>query len=138
MTSLDKLFQSLMILWVKNFLRMFKLQRFLNNFDLCPLVLLCFNSKSRDGSISMKPFNSLYVNIMSPRFLLYSSDGKSNALNRSPYEKSLIDFTNFVARRCTLSSILICLINFGLHIAPAVSSNGRTKLLYKVRICLCL
>ena len=110
-----------------------RLHRFLNNFNLCPLVLFWFNSKSKDGSVSIKPFNSLSVKIISPRFLLYSSDGKSNARSLLPYDSSLIVCTNFVARRCTFSSILTCLIRLGLHMAPAVSSNGRTKLLYGVK-----
>ena len=112
---------------------MLRLHRFLNNFNLCPLVLFCFNSKSKDGSVSMKPFNSLNVKIISPRFLLYSSDGKSKALSLLLYDSSLIVFTNFVARRCTLSSILTCLVRLGLRIALAASSNNQTKLLYKVK-----
>ena len=133
MTSIVRLFQSLTILCVKNALRMLRLHLFLNNLHLCPLVLFCFTSKSKDGSVSMKPFNSLNVKTISLRFLLYSSDGKSNACSLLPYDSSLIVFTNFMVRRCKLSSILTCLIRLGLHIVPAVSSNGRTKLLYNVK-----
>ena len=108
MTSLDNLFQSLMTRCVKNVLRMFNLHLFLNSFSLCPLVLFCFNSKSKDESGSITPVNSLNAKIMSPRFLLYSRDGRPNALNRSLYDLSLIIATNVVALRCTFSSIFTC------------------------------
>ena len=94
MTSLDNLSQSLMTRCMKNVLRTFKLHLFLNSFSLCPLVLFCFNSKSKDRSVSIKPVDRLNIKIMSPFFFLYSRYGRSNALNRSLYDLSLIIYTS--------------------------------------------